>query len=123
MLFQPPVLLYTFCNRPMMDIEAVFVSGGGIAPRETPGGAASYTIKPFRPDSLGVDYMFRLLFILLYVLTILSVIFFERKQPNEALMWVLIVSCVPYAGLIFLSGVRQHLCDQDDPVLPKQKTA
>ena len=45
--------------------------------------------------------MFRLLLILLYVLTILSVIFFERKQPNEALMWVLIVSCVPYAGLIF----------------------
>lgn len=67
--------------------------------------------------------MFRLLLILLYVLTILSVIFFERKQPNEALMWVLIVSCVPYAGLIFLFGVWQHLCNQDDPVFPQQKAA
>ncbi len=45
--------------------------------------------------------MLKFFFILLYVLTILSVIFFERKQPNEALMWVLIVSCVPYVGLLF----------------------
>ena len=45
--------------------------------------------------------MFRLLLILLYVLTIWSVIFCEGRQPYEALMWVLIVSCVPYAGLIF----------------------
>lgn len=67
--------------------------------------------------------MFRLLLILLYVLTILSVIFFERKQPNEALMWVLIVSCVPYAGLIFYLAFGSTSAIKMTRVFPQQKAA
>ena len=36
----------------------------------------------------------------LYVLTILGIIFVERKSPTEALMWVLVVVCLPYLGLL-----------------------
>ena len=35
-----------------------------------------------------------------YVLTILGIIFVERKSPTEALMWVLVVVCLPYFGLL-----------------------
>ena len=31
---------------------------------------------------------------------ILTVIFIERKSPAEALLWVLIMICLPYAGTI-----------------------
>lgn len=34
------------------------------------------------------------------MLTILAIIFVERKSPTEALMWVLVVVCLPYLGLI-----------------------
>lgn len=31
---------------------------------------------------------------------ILTVIFIERKSPTEALLWVFIMICLPYAGTI-----------------------
>lgn len=37
---------------------------------------------------------------ILYTLTILGIIFVERKSPTEAMMWALIVACLPYVGLI-----------------------
>ena len=37
---------------------------------------------------------------IIYCLTILAIIFIERKTPAEAIMWVLVVVCLPYVGLI-----------------------
>lgn len=37
---------------------------------------------------------------IIYLLIILAIIFLERKSPAEAIMWVLVVTCLPYAGLI-----------------------
>lgn len=39
-----------------------------------------------------------LLFI--YLLMILGVIFLERKQPTEALLWVVVLVCLPYLGAV-----------------------
>ena len=44
--------------------------------------------------------MFKVFLLLIYVATILAVIFMERKNPTEALLWVLIVTCIPYVGLL-----------------------
>ena len=44
--------------------------------------------------------MFKAILIILYVATILAVIFVERKDPAEALLWVLVMACLPYAGVI-----------------------
>ena len=44
--------------------------------------------------------MLKLLLLLLYVLTILTVIFIERKDPTEAMLWVLVLVCLPYFGMV-----------------------
>ena len=36
----------------------------------------------------------------IYILLILMVIFVERKRPTEALLWVVIMICLPYVGTI-----------------------
>ena len=38
--------------------------------------------------------------ILLYIVLILAVIFLERKSPTEAVLWVLVLICIPYLGAI-----------------------
>ena len=37
---------------------------------------------------------------LIYIVLILAVIFLERKSPTEAVLWVLILICIPYLGAI-----------------------
>ena len=44
--------------------------------------------------------MLHFLLLAIYVATILGVVFVERKNPTEALLWVLIVTCIPYLGLV-----------------------
>ena len=44
--------------------------------------------------------MFQVILLLIYIATILGVLFVERKRPTEALLWVLVVVCLPYLGLI-----------------------
>ena len=44
--------------------------------------------------------MLKLLLLLLYLATILAVLFVERKNPTEALLWVMVVMCLPYVGLL-----------------------
>ena len=39
-------------------------------------------------------------FIILYILIILGVIYIERKNSTEAILWVVILLCLPYAGLV-----------------------
>lgn len=38
--------------------------------------------------------------LLLYILMIVGVIFLERKSPTEAMLWVLVVACLPYVGIV-----------------------
>lgn len=40
------------------------------------------------------------LLVIFYLLTILCVVFLERKSPTEALLWVVVLICLPYLGLI-----------------------
>lgn len=42
----------------------------------------------------------KVLLLLFYILPILAVIFLERKSPNEVMLWVLIMICLPYAGIL-----------------------
>ena len=44
--------------------------------------------------------MIRTLLLLLYVTLILTVIFVERKSPTEALLWVIVLVCLPYFGAV-----------------------
>lgn len=44
--------------------------------------------------------MIKLILLLIYILLILTVIFLERKSPAEALLWVLVMVCLPYAGSV-----------------------
>lgn len=44
--------------------------------------------------------MIKLILLLIYILLILTVIFLERKSPTEALLWVLVMVCLPYAGAV-----------------------
>ena len=44
--------------------------------------------------------MLKLILLSLYILPILAVIFVERKSSTTALLWVLIMLCLPYLGLI-----------------------
>lgn len=37
---------------------------------------------------------------IIYIVTILAVIFVERKNPTEAMLWVLVMVCIPYAGML-----------------------
>lgn len=42
----------------------------------------------------------KILLLIIYLLIIVSIIFIERKNSQEAVMWVLIVTAVPYVGTI-----------------------
>lgn len=44
--------------------------------------------------------MIKLILLLIYILLILTVIFLERKSPTEALLWGLVMVCLPYAGAV-----------------------
>lgn len=38
--------------------------------------------------------------LLIYLALIFAVIFLERKRPTEAVLWVLVLICIPYAGVV-----------------------
>lgn len=42
----------------------------------------------------------RSILILLYLFIVLGVIFIERKNPTEAILWVVVLLCLPYVGLL-----------------------
>lgn len=44
--------------------------------------------------------MFKLTLLLIYLILIISVIFIERKNPSEALFWILIMICFPFGGAV-----------------------
>lgn len=44
--------------------------------------------------------MLRVILLILYIATILAVIFVERKNSTEALLWVLVMVCIPYVGVL-----------------------
>lgn len=44
--------------------------------------------------------MLKILLFAIYIALILMVIFVERKRPTEALLWVVIMICIPYFGTI-----------------------
>ena len=44
--------------------------------------------------------MLKVILILIYILLPILVIFFERKNPKEAVLWVMILLCIPYVGII-----------------------
>ena len=44
--------------------------------------------------------MLKAILLIIYIVTILAVIFVERKNPTEAMLWVLVMVCIPYAGMI-----------------------
>ena len=43
--------------------------------------------------------MAKYIFLAIYIILAISVIFVERKSPTEAIMWVLILLCLPYVGI------------------------
>lgn len=44
--------------------------------------------------------MLKIILLILYIATILVVIFWERKNSTEAMLWVLVMVCIPYAGML-----------------------
>ena len=42
----------------------------------------------------------KIFFVILYIIIIFCIIFLERKSPTEALLWVFILICLPYVGII-----------------------
>ena len=44
--------------------------------------------------------MIQWILLFIYILSILSVIFIERKNPTEAILWVFVMICLPYVGTI-----------------------
>ena len=44
--------------------------------------------------------MLKAVLFMIYILLILTVIFLERKSPTEAMLWVIIMICVPYLGAL-----------------------
>ena len=44
--------------------------------------------------------MLKLILLLIYLILIISVIFIERKNPSEALFWILVMICFPFGGAI-----------------------
>ena len=42
----------------------------------------------------------KLALLLIYISLILGVIFLERKSPTEAVLWVLVLVCLPYVGVL-----------------------
>lgn len=76
----------------------------------------------------------KLILFSVYILMIVTVIFVERKRPTEALLWVLVMVCIPYGGtilyLIFGSTVaikltawirKKRLCKQPRELWPVRK--
>ena len=45
--------------------------------------------------------MLKFILFLIYIFMLIAVIFLERKSPTEALLWVLVLLCIPYFGAIF----------------------
>ena len=44
--------------------------------------------------------MLKIILLIIYIATILAVIFIERKNPTEAMLWVLVMVCIPYLGVL-----------------------
>lgn len=44
--------------------------------------------------------MLKVILLFLYIVTILAVIFVERKNPTEAMLWVIVMVCIPYLGML-----------------------
>lgn len=44
--------------------------------------------------------IFKIFLLILYILVIISIIFIERKNPSQAISWILIVTAIPYIGLL-----------------------
>lgn len=44
--------------------------------------------------------MLKLLLLFIYIASIITVIFIERKRPTEAMLWVFVMVCLPYFGTI-----------------------
>lgn len=44
--------------------------------------------------------MIKILLLSIYILSIITVIFIERKNPTEALLWVFVMVCLPYVGTL-----------------------
>lgn len=44
--------------------------------------------------------MLKVILLIIYIATILAVIFVERKNPTEAMLWVLVMVCIPYGGML-----------------------
>lgn len=44
--------------------------------------------------------MLKFILFLIYIFMLIAVIFLERKSPTEALLWVLVLLCIPYFGAI-----------------------
>lgn len=44
--------------------------------------------------------MLKIILLIIYIATILAVIFWERKNPTEAMLWVFVMVCLPYAGMV-----------------------
>lgn len=44
--------------------------------------------------------MLKVILLIIYIVTILAVIFVERKNPTEAMLWVIVMVCLPYAGVL-----------------------
>ncbi len=40
-----------------------------------------------------------IIFVIIWILLVVSVIFFENKNPDEAVFWVVIIVCIPYVGV------------------------
>ncbi len=45
--------------------------------------------------------VFRVILLIIYILTILSIILVEHKNAHEALLWTIVVTVLPYAGIFF----------------------
>lgn len=41
-----------------------------------------------------------ILLVLFWILLVVSVIFFENKNPGEAVFWVVMIVCIPYVGVV-----------------------
>ena len=67
--------------------------------------------------------MFHTILFIIYILMILTVIFIERKSPTEALLWVFIMICLPYAGNDSLSCFRKYSGNKADGIFKKKKTS
>lgn len=54
--------------------------------------------------------MVKILLLLIYLAFIISVIFIERKNPSEALLWILIMICFPFVGVLLYMAFGSTIC-------------